>query len=73
MTNLTFWIYTVFILAFTIIVAASESEDDSPYIVDGGFMSHKMIISPVKDTMNGHQIAKRLSRLHLSGKSHITS
>lgn len=73
MVNFTFWIYTVAILALTIIVVASDSADDSGGIVNGGFMSHKMIVSPVKDTMSGHRIAKRLNRLRLSGKSHITS
>ncbi|KAG2204892.1 hypothetical protein INT46_009845, partial [Mucor plumbeus] len=67
MVNFTFWIYsTITVLAFTIIVAASDSEDDSRGTVNGEFMSHKMIVSPVKDTMNDHRIAKRLNILHLS-------
>lgn len=73
MINFTFWIYTVAISALTIIVAASDSANDSGGIVNGGFMSHKMIASPVKDTMSGHRITKRLNRLRLSGKFHITS
>jgi hypothetical protein len=74
MVNFTFWIYcTITVLAFTIIVAASDSEDDSRGTVNGEFMSHKMVVSPVKDTMNDHRIAKRLNILHLSGKFHTRS